>query len=85
MDIIAVICALLWSSLYCHFGNSASDHVLEIGDIVYGLNWFEQPLEMQKYMILIMARSKRRIEFSGFSLITCSMEMFGKVCNFKSI
>lgn len=81
MDIIAVFCSLLWSSFFCYFGNLAADHVSEIGDAAYGLNWFEHPLEIQKYVILIMARSNERVAFSGFHLITCSMEKFGKVRN----
>lgn len=79
MDIIAVICALLWSSFFCRFGNSAADHVSAIADVAYGLNWFEYPVEMQKYVILIVALANERVEFSGFQVITCSMEMLGKV------
>lgn len=79
MDILAVFCALLWLVFFCHFGNLAADRVSAIGDIAYDLNWFEHPVEMQKYMILTIARSNKRIEFSGLHLIPCSMEMFGKV------
>lgn len=80
MDIIAVFCALLWPSFFCHFANSAADHVSAIGDIAYDLNWFEHPVELQKYVILMIARANERIAFSGLQFITCSMETFGKVC-----
>lgn len=80
MDCIAVFCALMWSSFYCHFGNSAADHVSAISDVAYNLNWFEYPVDMQKYVILLIARTKGRVEFSGLYLVTCSMEMLGRVC-----
>lgn len=79
MDIMALFGSLMWASFYCYFGNLATDHVSAIGDAAYNLNWFEYPVQIQKYVILIIARTTRRVEFSGFQLITCSMEMFGKV------
>lgn len=83
IDIGGVVCSLMWVSFFCHFGNSASDHVSDIGDIAYGLNWYEHPVEMQKYLILIIARSNECVEFSGFQLVACSMEMFGNVYNMQ--
>lgn len=79
MDIIALCNAMLWPTFFCHFGNLTADHVTAIGQIAYNSNWFEHPVDMQKFMILIIARSHERAEFFGLHLITCSMETFGKV------
>lgn len=76
------MCSLMWVSFFCYFANSVADHVSENADIAYGLNWFDHPVAMQKYVILIIVRANERIEFSGFGLITCSMEMFEEVCIF---
>lgn len=84
MDVLAVFCALLWLVFFCRFATLAADRAAAIGDIAYDLNWFEYPVEMQKYVILIIGRTSKRDEFSGLGLIPCSMEMFGKVSIFPS-
>lgn len=75
-----MICALLWPTIFSHFANSTVDRVAAIGYTAYVLNWYDQPVNMQKYVILFIARSYERINFSGLNLIPCSMEAFGKVC-----
>lgn len=70
---------LLWLVFFCRFGNLAADRVSGIGDAAYDLNWFDYPVGLQKYLILTIARSNRRVQFSGLQLIPCSIEMFGKV------
>lgn len=78
-DVISIICSLIWPSFFCYFANSATDRVSSVGNTVYGLSWFDQPVQMQKYVILMVARSQERVQFSGLGLISCSMEAFGKV------
>lgn len=85
MDMIALLNAMLWPSFFCHFGNLAADHVSAISHVAYDLNWFEHPVDVQKFMILIIARSNKRAEFLGLHLIPCSMETFGKVIHFTAI
>lgn len=80
MDVLCLVCGLMWSFLFCNFGNLAIDHVSAIGDVAYSnLNWFEHPVEMQKYLILMVARSHECVHFTGLHLIECSIEVFGKV------
>lgn len=79
MDVLCLVCSLMWSFLFCYFANLATDHVSAIGDVAYCLNWFDHPVEMQKYLILIVARSHDRIYFTGLDLIPCTIEVFGKV------
>lgn len=80
MDIICIICSLMWSYLFCHFGNSTMNHVSTISDIAYNSNWFGYPVKLQKYFIFIVLRSHKRSRFIGFYLIPCTMETFGQVC-----
>lgn len=79
MDVLVLFCGLLWPYLFCYFANLTTDRVLAIGDDVYNLNWLEYPVQMQKCLILIIARSHEPIQFTGLQMIECSMEMFGKV------
>lgn len=82
MDVLCVVCSLMWPFLFCYFANLATDCVAAIGYVAYSLNWFEHPVEMQKYLLLIVARSHERVHFTGLHLIECSIEVFGKVRQF---
>lgn len=81
MDMICILCSLVWPSFFCYFANLVTDRILMLRDSVYGLNWSDQPMEMQKFVILMMARTQERVYFSGLGLISCSLEIFGKVCS----
>lgn len=83
MDVLCLFCGLMWSFVFCYNANLATDHVSAIGYVAYSLNWFEHPVEMQKYLILIVARAHERVHFTGLHLIVCSIEVFGKVRQFK--
>lgn len=70
---------LFWPFLFCYFANLTTDHVSAISNAVYDLNWFDYPVKIQKYFILIFVRSQKPIEFTGLKIIPCSLGMFGKV------
>lgn len=78
---IAIVCSFLWPILFCYFANSVTDRVSAISYTVYDMNWYDQPVKMQKYVILMIARTHERIRFSGLGLIACSIEVFGEVCS----
>lgn len=78
MDIAATVSSFLFPSFFCYFGTSASEHV-SISDVIYDSNWYDQPIEIQKYIGLMIARSQEEVNFSGIGLVTCSLEVFGKV------
>lgn len=79
INVVAITCSLIWPSFFCYFSNLTTDNVLRLGNTVYDLSWFDHPIAMQKYIILMIARSHERIDFSGLGLIPCSLEAFGKV------
>lgn len=52
-----------------------------IGGIIYAIDWFQLPVELQSQIILIIARSQKHVHFNGFGLVHCSLEVLGKVRN----
>lgn len=54
-----------------------------IGDAAYDSNWYDFPLELRKYIFLMIVRSQKPIDFTGFGIIHCSLENFGKVSLFS--
>lgn len=69
----------LFISFKSYFANLATDRVSTIGETVYVLNWFDQPIEMQKYLILMILQSHEPISFSGFGIVFAQLDSFGKV------
>lgn len=80
MNIIAITCSMIWPWSFCYFANLATDRLLKIDNTIYGLNWFDYPVKMQKYVILMIAQAHEQIHFSGLGMIPCTLESFGKVC-----
>lgn len=78
-SILAVLCAVVWTFLYCYFATHATDRLTKIGNNIYESSWYEFPINIQKYLILIIIRSQNPIYFTGLGLLNCTLESFGKV------
>lgn len=76
---MALICVFVCPYLLCYFASSAIDRISNIQRCVYDLNWYNFSPELQKFIILIMAQSQRRIYFDGLNLIRCTLATFWKV------
>lgn len=57
----------------------AIDCMANIQNVIYNLNWYESPMELQKNSILIMAQSQRKFYFTGFNLMRCTLFNFQRV------
>lgn len=75
----ATISTLIWPSFMCHFATFATDRIASVGEAAYDLNWYDFPVEFQKFTILMIARSQKPAEFTGLNLIRCSMPIFASV------
>lgn len=73
---------MIWPYQFCYYATFVSDRVGFIENVTYDLNWFQFPRKMQKYVILIILRSQKRIQFNGLNLIGCSLQVFGNVSDF---
>lgn len=67
--------------MYCFYASNTTDRIALIGNDVYDLNWYDYPSNVRKFMILIIVRSQRPMYLSGYHLINCTLETFGKVSN----
>lgn len=79
IDIVVVICALTWCLLFCYFGDMASNRLSSIGYSAFSADWYNYPVKWQKFLVLMIKRSQRPANFKGLQLITCTLEVFGKV------
>lgn len=78
-SIICVFVGTLWSSLFSIYSTRVIDQIEEIGETAYNINWVNLPPSLQKYSILIIARSQEPINFAGLGMIYCNLETFGRV------
>lgn len=76
---MCLTCALIWLTSFCYFANTVTDRIASIGDIAYDSNWIDYPLNLQKFITVIVTRSQRPVYFSGLNLVPCTMETYGKV------
>lgn len=79
--IVVLVSGLLWPFFLCHFGSFTTERIRSIDETVYNANWFDYPADVRKYIILVMVRTRSNINFSGFNMISCNLEVFGKVLN----
>lgn len=77
--IVAIFSSMVWPSLFSYYATFVTNRIASVGYAAYDSNWFEYPLELQKYFVLIIARSKQSSYFMGFGLIQCTLEVFGQV------
>lgn len=77
--IVAMFSSLIWPYLFSYFATFITNRISFVGDTAYNTSWFDYPLELQKHFILIIARSQEDVHFTGFNLVRCTLEVFGKV------
>lgn len=77
--VAALGCSSIWIFLYSYFANQTSVRIATMSNTAYYSKWFECPLMLQKYIILIIARSQEPMQFTGYGIIDCTLESLGKV------
>lgn len=65
--------------LYCFFGKLATDSYLRIGDLVYESNWQDIPVELQKYLILMIVNMQKSLKYHGFGIAVLDLITFTSV------
>lgn len=78
-NIMCVICATYWQTFFCIYANMVTDKVADVGFSAYDAEWYAYPLKLQKYNLVMIARSQEEIHFSGLNFMYCTLEYFGKV------
>lgn len=83
--IICIICASAWPFLFCYFATIATERIIAVGQTTFNLNWYDYPPELQKFIVLIVARSQKPAYFTGLGIVHCSLETLGKVSNIEPL
>lgn len=69
--------------LCCFVGSATKEIFWRYGDISYGSVWYQFPIRLQKYVLLIIVDAQRPRVFSGLGIIELNLIAFGKVLFFR--
>lgn len=64
---------------YCFAGTLATESFLKCAEYTYDIRWYLQPIEYQKYIIIILMESQKEFRFHGFKIAYCNFEIYMKV------
>lgn len=65
--------------LYCYFGKLATESFEKMADCLYDCNWYEVSIQLQKFLIIMIANIQKPIYYYGFRLAILNLETFTKV------
>lgn len=77
--VICVISLLLYLLIFCNFGDNVTTEFDHINETIYYFDWQSLPLELKKYLPLMMLLAQKPIYMRGLGRVQCTREMFGKV------
>lgn len=65
--------------VYCYLGKMVTDHFLAYADYVYNTNWQKLPVNLRKFIILMIQNAQRPLYYHGFHVMRLDLETFTKV------
>lgn len=65
--------------LYCFFGKMATDSFKEMSICLYKTNWQNLPVDLQKFVVLMIGNAQRPLYYHGFGVAILDLETFTKV------
>lgn len=84
MSQINLIISCLYT--YCSNGSTVTNICNEFARDIYSSHWYQYPIKVQPFIILMMSRAQKPFYFTGYEFGKCSMENFTAVNNnFKRI
>lgn len=79
IGICGTFVGLFWIYVYCYIGNRITYNLLGIAVWAYRPAWHIYPLKLRVFIILIICRSQKVLNFNGLRLIFCNLVTFTSV------
>lgn len=77
--VVCITCSLVFLLIHCFYANFVTQYLDSVSDKMNESNWHMYPVNLQKYLLVILARTQWELNFTGFGFFRCSVEIFGKV------
>lgn len=65
--------------LYCYYGGRTTVNYFKFTDCIYGANWVQLPVRLQKLFIIMIGEAQRPQFYRGSGIINLDLAVFGKV------
>lgn len=79
MSIITALLSLFVTLPLCYVSSFSLGRVQSLNESIYCTNWYKFPINYQHYIIMMLMPAQNTHEFTGYSIINCSLETFRKV------
>lgn len=79
---VLFVCVFVSSSnlfLYCYFGSRSTQHKLSYSNVLYESMWFELPVGIQRFMIVMIVNAHRPLHYHGFGIARLNLDTFCSV------
>lgn len=67
---------------HCYYSTHVTHRLQKVADDIYSSSWYKLPARFQRYYILSIAAAQPPRFFTGFGLMSSSLETFMKVIDF---
>lgn len=74
--IVALLIFVLNLFIYCYFGELATGSFEKMSDSLDDIDWYELPIELQRYFILMKANMQKPLHYHGFGVANLSLNTF---------
>lgn len=65
--------------LYCYYGKLATDCYGDMSDCYYKCNWYNLPVKLQTYFIMMIMNAQRPLDYDGFSVAFLNLQTYTNV------
>lgn len=65
--------------IVCELGQRIKDVCAEIGDMMYQCDWYLLPIEIKRFLVIILASLQQPVSLQCFGSISCERNIFEKV------
>lgn len=62
--------------LYCYFGQSTTESYENIGQHLFESDWQQLPVNLQKYILLMIQNTQIPLRYNGFGVIVLNLQTF---------
>lgn len=58
---------------YCYYGDRSTEQFMGMADTVFQLKWNELPINLQKFILLMIMNAQSPIHYHGFYIVESTM------------
>lgn len=75
-SIMTTIAIVIIIFIMCYFGQTVTTDCEMVAYAIYNELWYQFPIELQPFMILIILRSQQSYVFTAFKMYRCTVQSF---------